>query len=115
VTSAKREFHIATLAMFTLVCATSVRAQSPYGIGRAAHTCRDRGLEYDVDRYGNNVPLESACLFFQQHGRTHRTVPLPPIVPHPVASFVSVLIAPKSDSFREPAALYEEGSSRIGD
>jgi S-disulfanyl-L-cysteine oxidoreductase SoxD len=61
-----RELHIAAFAMFTLVSATPVRAQSPYGIGHAATPAEIAGWNIDIDRYGNNLPPGSGTV---SHGR----------------------------------------------
>jgi mono/diheme cytochrome c family protein len=58
--------HIAALAMFTLVCETSARAQSRYGIGRAATPAEIASWNIDVDRYGNDLPPGSGSV---SHGR----------------------------------------------
>ena len=61
-----RRFHIATFAIFTLVCTTPAWAQSPYGIGRAATPAEIAGWNIDIDRYGNNLPPGSGSV---SHGR----------------------------------------------
>jgi hypothetical protein len=38
------------------------RAQSPYGIGRAATPAEIAGWNIDVDRYGNNLPPGSGSV-----------------------------------------------------
>jgi cytochrome c len=45
-----RELHVAAVVVFTLLCATPARAQSPYGIGRAATPAEIAGWNIDVDR-----------------------------------------------------------------
>jgi mono/diheme cytochrome c family protein len=61
-----REFRIAAFAGFVLVCVTSVQAQSPYGIGRAATPAEIAGWNIDIDRYGNNLPPATGSVI---HGR----------------------------------------------
>jgi mono/diheme cytochrome c family protein len=61
-----REFRIAAFAGFVLVCVTSVQAQSPYGIGRAATPAEIAGWNIDIDRYGNNLPPGTGSVI---HGR----------------------------------------------
>src|SRR6266566_633908 len=57
-----REPCIAAVALFALACATPARAQSPYGIGRAAAPAEIAGWNIDVDRYGNNLPPGSGSV-----------------------------------------------------
>ena len=52
----RRKFCIAAFAVVALAFATSARAQSPYGIGRAATPAEIAGWNIDIDRYGNNLP-----------------------------------------------------------
>ena len=59
-----RELCIAAFAV--LACATSVQAQSPYGIGRSATPAEIAGWHIDIDRYGNNLPPGSGSV---SHGR----------------------------------------------
>ncbi len=72
-----RELWIATFAVFALACATPARAQSPYGIGRAAAPAEIAGWNIDVDRYGNDLPPGSGSvsrghdLFDQQCAACH--------------------------------------------
>ena len=61
-----RESRIAAFAIFALVCSTPVRAEGPYGIGRAATPAEIAGWNIDVDRYGNNLPPGSGSV---SHGR----------------------------------------------
>jgi cytochrome c len=57
-----REFCIAALAAGALVCATSARAQSPYGIGRPASPAEIAGWNIDIDREGHNLPPGSGTV-----------------------------------------------------
>ena len=57
---------IAAFAAAVLACATSVQAQSSYGIGRAATPAEIAGWNIDIDRYGNNLPPGSGSV---SHGR----------------------------------------------
>jgi len=61
-----RELRIAAFAVFVLASVTSVRAQSPYGIGRAATPAEIASWNIDIDRYGNNLPPGSGSV---NHGR----------------------------------------------
>jgi cytochrome c len=62
----RRELCIAAFAVVALAFATSARAQSPYGIGRAATPAEIAGWNIDIDRYGNNLPPGSGSV---RHGR----------------------------------------------
>jgi mono/diheme cytochrome c family protein len=58
-----RELHFRALAVVAaMVCATSVQAQSPYGIGRVAAPAEIAGWNIDIDRYGNNLPPGSGSV-----------------------------------------------------
>src|SRR5246127_2122316 len=61
-----REPCIAAFALFALACTTPARAQSTYGIGRAATPAEIAGWNIDVDREGNNLPPGSGSV---NHGR----------------------------------------------
>jgi cytochrome c len=61
-----RELHVAAFAALALACATSVQAQSPYGIGRAATAAEIAGWNIDVDSHGDNLPAGSGSV---GHGR----------------------------------------------
>jgi mono/diheme cytochrome c family protein len=61
-----RELRIAVLATVALACATSARAQSPYGIGRSATPAEIAGWNIDIDREGHNLPPGSGTA---SHGR----------------------------------------------
>ena len=61
-----RELHIAAFAVFALGCATPAKAQTPYGIGRAATPAEIAGWNIDVDRDGHNLPPGSGTV---RHGR----------------------------------------------
>lgn len=61
-----RELRVAAFAVFVLACVTSVQAQSPYGIGRAATPAEIAGWNIDIDRYGSNLPPGSGSI---NHGR----------------------------------------------
>jgi len=57
-----RKLHIAALAVLALACATHARAQSRYGIGRAATSAEIAGWNIDVDRDGHNLPAGSGSV-----------------------------------------------------
>jgi S-disulfanyl-L-cysteine oxidoreductase SoxD len=61
-----RELRIGAFACFVLACVTSVQAQSPYGIGRAATPAEIAGWNIDIDRHGSNLPPGSGSV---NHGR----------------------------------------------
>jgi cytochrome c len=61
-----RELHIVVLAAVVLACATSAKAQSPYGVGRPATPAEIAGWNIDVDRDGHNLPPGSGTV---SHGR----------------------------------------------
>jgi cytochrome c len=61
-----RELHIVVLAAVVLACATSVHAQSPYGIGRPATPAEIAGWYIDIDRRGHNLPPGSGTV---SHGQ----------------------------------------------
>jgi cytochrome c len=50
------------LAAAVLTCATSVRAQNPYGIGRPATPAEIAGWNIDIDREGHNLPSGSGSV-----------------------------------------------------
>jgi S-disulfanyl-L-cysteine oxidoreductase SoxD len=56
------ELFIAMLALVALAGATGTRAQSPYGIGRAATPAEIAGWNIDVDRDGHNLPPGSGSV-----------------------------------------------------
>jgi S-disulfanyl-L-cysteine oxidoreductase SoxD len=58
----RREFAIAALAMVALAGTTAARAQSPYGIGRAATPAEIAGWNIDIDRDGRNLPPGSGSV-----------------------------------------------------
>jgi cytochrome c len=58
----RHDLQIAMLAVVTLACATSVEAQSPYGIGRAATPAEIAGWNIDIDRDGHNLPPGSGSV-----------------------------------------------------
>jgi S-disulfanyl-L-cysteine oxidoreductase SoxD len=62
----RRDLQIVMLAIVTLACATSVKAQSSYGIGRAATPAEIAGWNIDIDRDGHNLPPGSGSV---SHGR----------------------------------------------
>jgi S-disulfanyl-L-cysteine oxidoreductase SoxD len=62
----RHDLHIAIIAAVTLACATSVKAQSPYGIGRAATPAEIAGWNIDIDRDGHNLPPGSGSV---SHGQ----------------------------------------------
>jgi mono/diheme cytochrome c family protein len=51
-----RRLEFAALAVATLLCATSAKAQSPYGIGRVATPAEIAGWNIDVGGDGRNLP-----------------------------------------------------------
>ena len=51
-----RSLEFAALAVATLLCATSAKAQSPYGIGRVATPAEIAGWNIDVGGDGSNLP-----------------------------------------------------------
>jgi S-disulfanyl-L-cysteine oxidoreductase SoxD len=57
-----RELHIAMLTAVALACATSAKAQSPYGIGRPATPAEIAGWNIDIDREGHNLPPGSGTV-----------------------------------------------------
>jgi len=57
-----RESCAVMLVVVALAGATSVQAQSPYGIGRAATPAEIAGWNIDIDRYGNNLPPGSGSV-----------------------------------------------------
>jgi cytochrome c len=57
-----RKRHIGVLAAVALACATSVQAQSPYGIGRTATPAEIAGWNIDIDREGHNLPPGSGTV-----------------------------------------------------
>src|ERR1700682_1297135 len=57
-----RDLRIAAFAVVALACATPARAQSPYGIGRAATPAEIAGWNIDGDRDGNNLPPGSGSV-----------------------------------------------------
>ena len=61
-----RRLVFAALAVATLLCVTSAKAQSPYGIGRAATTAEIAGWNIDVGGDGSNLPPGSGSV---SHGR----------------------------------------------
>src|SRR4051812_19519686 len=56
-----RRLRIALLAA-ALACATSAKAQSPYGIGRPATPAEIAGWNIDIDRDGHNLPPGSGTV-----------------------------------------------------
>jgi len=61
-----RELYVAAFAVGALAWATSVQAQSHYGIGRSATPAEIAGWSIDIDRDGNNLPPGSGTV---THGR----------------------------------------------
>ena len=57
-----RRLELATLAVATLLCVTSAKAQSPYGIGRAATPAEIAGWNIDVGGDGSNLPPGSGSV-----------------------------------------------------
>jgi mono/diheme cytochrome c family protein len=57
-----RELVIAAAAVVVLMCMTSARAQSPYGIGRPATAAEIAGWNIDIDREGHNLPPGSGSV-----------------------------------------------------
>src|SRR5258705_12178757 len=57
-----RRLEFVTLAVVTLLCATSAKAQSPYGIGRVATTAEIAGWNIDVGGDGSNLPPGSGSV-----------------------------------------------------
>ena len=51
-----RRLEFAALAVATLLCVTSAKAQSPYGIGRVATTAEIAGWNIDVGGDGSKLP-----------------------------------------------------------
>jgi cytochrome c len=58
----RRELAIAALAMVALAGTTAARAQSPYGIGRAATPAEIDGWNIDIGRDGRNLPPGSGSV-----------------------------------------------------
>src|SRR3977135_3664992 len=54
--------EFATLAVGTLLCVTSAKAQSPYCIGRAATTAEIAGWNIDAGGDGSNLPPGSGSV-----------------------------------------------------
>src|SRR5437868_12177976 len=61
-----RSLEFAALAVATLLCATSAKAQSPYGIGRVAAPAEIAGWNIDIGRDGSGLPPGSGSV---SHGR----------------------------------------------
>src|SRR5258705_11161200 len=57
-----RRLEFATLAVVTLLCVTSAKAQSPYSIGRVATTTEIAGWNIDVGGDGSNLPPGSGSV-----------------------------------------------------
>ena len=57
-----RRLEFAALAVVTLLCVTSAKAQSPYGIGRVATTTEIAGWNIDVGGDGSNLPPGSGSV-----------------------------------------------------
>src|SRR2546430_10573575 len=61
-----RRLEFAALAAATLLCVTSAKAQSPYGIGRVATPAEIAGWNTDVGGDGSDLPPGSGSV---SHGR----------------------------------------------
>src|SRR5256886_16071630 len=61
-----RRLEFAALAAATLLCVTSAKAQSPYGIGQVATPAEIAGWNADVGGDGSNLPPGSGSV---SHGR----------------------------------------------
>jgi mono/diheme cytochrome c family protein len=57
-----RRLEFAALAVAILLCVTSAKAQSPYGIGRVATTAEIAGWNIDVGGDGSNLPPGSGSV-----------------------------------------------------
>ena len=57
-----RRLEFAALAAATLLCVTSAKAQSPYGIGRVATPAEIAGWNIDVGGDGSNLPPGSGSV-----------------------------------------------------
>src|SRR5947208_8569046 len=57
-----RRLEFAALAAATLLCVTSAKAQSPYGIGRVATPAEIAGWNIDIGRDGGNLPPGSGSV-----------------------------------------------------
>ena len=57
-----RRLEFAALAVATLLCVTSAKAQSPYGIGRVATPAEIAGWNIDVGGDGRNLPPGSGSV-----------------------------------------------------
>jgi|SRR5438270_9303909 len=74
-----RRLELAALAAATLLCMTSAKAQSPYGIGRVATPAEIAGWNIDVGGDGSNLPPGSGSVrrgsevFAQQCAACHGT------------------------------------------
>jgi cytochrome c len=60
------ELRVGEFAVFVMAFVTPTRAQSTYGIGRAATLAEIAGWNVDIDRYGNNLPPGTGSV---SHGR----------------------------------------------
>jgi S-disulfanyl-L-cysteine oxidoreductase SoxD len=58
----RHDLLITMLAVVTLACVTSVKAQSRYGIGRVATPTEIAGWNIDIDRDGHNLPPGSGSV-----------------------------------------------------